>query len=214
MLRGKEIFKLKPRLAMCASMVGSNVNVLIDVGTDHAYLPIYLVKEGMVDSSIALDRLEGPLLNAKRNIEKYGLQKKIKTIISNGLKNVTPQKSGTIVMSGIGAENIVNIIKEAKWLKNSEITLILQPMTKEEIVREFLANNFFKVLEERIVIDSGKVYVVFKVRFFGEDQSYLLKNLDYPFFGHFLKSEKTKDVKLYIEKQSKRLRKKLNGNVN
>lgn len=112
-------------------------------------------------------------------------------------------------MAGIGAENIVNIIKKASWLKSSKITLILQPMTKEEIVREFLAKNFFKILKEETVIDSGKVYVVFKVKYSSEDQSYLLKDPDYLFFGSFLKKDKTESVKMYIERRSEKLRKKL-----
>ena len=107
-------------------------------------------------------------------------------------------------MAGIGAENMVDIIKKTSWLKNPKITLILQPMTKEEILREFLAKNFFKVLEERFVLDTGKVYIAFKVKFSNEDQIYLLNDPNYLFFGNSLSEVRTVAVEKYIEKQLKR----------
>ena len=185
-------------------MVNAGTKLLIDVGTDHAYLPIYLLKNNLVNFIFAVDRLKGPLLNAKKNIEKYGLKGRASFFLSNGLESVQPQSSGTVVMAGIGAENIVNIIKKANWLKNSKITLILQPMTKEEILREFLAKSFFKILEEKFVIDAGKVYVVFKVRFSSEDQSHLLDDPNYLFLGNSLSQAKTEPVEKYINKQPKR----------
>lgn len=185
-------------------MVDAGTKLLIDVGTDHAYLPIYLLRNNLVNFVFAVDRLEGPLLNAKKNIEKYWLQERTKFFLSDGLESVPPQDFGMVVMAGIGAENIVNIIKKTNWLKNSKITLILQPMTKEEFLREFLAKNFFKVLEERFVLDTGKVYIAFKVKFSNEDQIYLLNDPNYLFFGNSLSEVRTVAVEKYIEKQLKR----------
>lgn len=185
-------------------MVDAGTKLLIDIGTDHAYLPIYLLKNNLVNFVFAVDRLEGPLLNARKNIEKCGLQKSIDIVLSNGLENISQQDSCTVVMAGIGAENMVDIIKKTSWLKNSEITLILQPMTKEELLREFLAKNFFKILEEKVVLDAGRVYVAFKVKFSNKDQSYLLDDPNYLFFGNSLNKVRTASVEKYIEKQLKR----------
>ena len=185
-------------------MVNFGTKLLIDVGTDHAYLPIYLLKNNLVDFVFAVDRLSGPLLKAKKNVEKYGLQERVEFFLSNGLENISQQDSCAVVMAGIGAENMVDIIKKTSWLKNSEITLILQPMTKEELLREFLAKNFFKILEEKVVLDAGRVYIAFKVKFSNKDQSYLLDDPNYLFFGNSLNKVRTASVEKYIEKQLRR----------
>ncbi len=186
-------------------MVEVGTASVVDVGTDHAYLPIFLVKNKAVDSCIAVDRLPGPLLNAKRNIEKYNVGDCVKTRLSDGLYSVLPDEADVVIMAGIGAENIVNIIRETPWLKDSRKTLILQPMKREEKLREYLAANSFEVLKEELALDSGKVYVVFKVKFCGKDLKFLLNDPGYLFFGSF--SKKTEDVKvrLYLEKRLHKL---------
>ena len=182
-------------------MVDLGTKHLVDVGTDHAYLPIYLVENGIVESCIALDRLTGPLLNAKKNIQKYGVEASISPRLSEGLSKVSPNEADTVVMAGIGSENIVNIIEQAPWLKNPKKSLVLQPMTKEELLRVYLAKNSFVVEKKELCVESKKVYVVFKARFCNKNLSYFLNDSRYIFFVIFSKYTNNKNSRLYINKQ-------------
>ena len=91
----RNIFNLDKRLEICANMVDSGKK-FIDIGTDHAYLPIWLVLNGIIDEAIAADIREEPLKKAKKNIIKYGLQDKIKTIKTDGLNNINMYQKGFV----------------------------------------------------------------------------------------------------------------------
>ena len=214
--------KLKPRLMACAKMVELGTGKVVDAGTDHAYLPIYLVKNGIVKSALALDCLNGPLENAKRNIKKYGLEEQIRVRLSEGLSNVDKEEADTIIISGMGSENIINIIENAQWIKSDRKTLILQPMTKDYILRKYLVDNSFFTLKEEIVVDSGKVYLVLKTKYRknctngSKIINDIIKHKIYPYVGTLLLNDKiNKETKIYIERQVNKLKKMLKGvNIN
>ena len=152
-----EQIKINDRLLTAIPFV-RNGKKFADIGTDHAYLPIYLVNEGIVNSAIAADINQGPLDKAQENINKYGFEENIKTVLCDGLAKIDPESVDDIAIFGMGGELIVKITDEATWLKDSDKRLILQPMTHPEKLREYLAKNGFYILGETISFDRGKIY--------------------------------------------------------
>ena len=169
-----------------------------DIGTDHAYLPVELVKTGRVKKAIACDINQKPLLNAEKTVKSEGLLDKISLRLSDGLQMVEENEVDTVIIAGMGGEVISGIIGRAAWLKNGK-HLILQPMTCPELLREYLVLNGYRIESETPVIDSGRVYTVISA-FFGN-------NNDDKSFAYFVTgkiSAKTDAGRKYLEKQLKR----------
>ena len=156
---------LSPRLEKVASFVPSGAKIA-DVGTDHAYLPIYLMENGIAKSAVATDIHKGPIDAANANIAAVGV-KGIKTILCDGLNDVSPSEVDTVIIAGMGGDTIAHILSEANWLKSSDKLLILQPMSSADSARIYLAENGFSVEKELCVEDAGRVYPVMTARFVG-----------------------------------------------
>ena len=154
------------RISVISDMVRKGDRVA-DIGTDHAYLAIELVKSGISPFVIACDIAEGPLKNAKSNVKKAGAAN-IELRLGDGLNTVLPDEVDTIVIAGMGGDMISHIIENAAWLKNSRYELILQPMTSVEDLRRYLCINGFAIRKEKAVISAGRVYSVMKIGFTGE----------------------------------------------
>lgn len=131
-----------------------------DVGTDHAYIPIYLLTNGISDSAIAMDINCGPLLRAKENIEKFGLEDKISTRLSNGLSELNEGECDTVIIAGMGGILINRILEDAKNLYPDIKHYVLQPMTAVEETRKFLEKNGFCIEDERLAKEENKIYTV------------------------------------------------------
>ena len=129
---------------------------LADVGTDHAHLPVYLYKLGEICGAVAADINEGPLARARANIEAYGATDGVQTVLSDGLKKLEGYHPEDIVIFGMGGELIIRILDDARWVKNPDLRLILQPMTKQEEVRSYLMGNGFFIVDEVLSEDDGK----------------------------------------------------------
>ncbi len=151
--------KLSPRLALCAEFVPEGAS-LADIGTDHGYLPIFLLKVKKIESALACDINSEPLNSAKNNAEKYGV--KIKTILSNGFEKLQENDFNCAVIAGMGGELISEIIKSCSYIQSK--TLVLQAMSKVNKLREFLHKQGFEIKQEQTVLDKGKVYSVMLVR--------------------------------------------------
>lgn len=148
---------LSPRLLAVSDMLrGGPRNV--DVGTDHAYLPVHLIQSGKCDSVLACDVGELPLQNAARTAEAYGLSDRITLRLSDGLQNVRPEEAEEISVCGMGGTLIVRILSAAAWVRERGRRLVLQPMTHAEDVREFLFTSGFSVTEERVVREDNRLY--------------------------------------------------------
>ena len=129
-----------------------------DIGTDHAYLPIYLCRIGKIRGAVAADIGKGPLAIAAANIRENGLADKIPTCLSDGLEHIGPYAPTDIIVFGMGGELIVSILHAAPWVKDASIRLILQPMTKSEILRAYLLENGFDIIDECLTEDQGRIY--------------------------------------------------------
>ena len=157
-----------------------------DVGTDHAYLPIYLMQMGKISDAIAADINQGPLDKAQENIVKYELFDNIKTVLCDGLSKIDCDAVDDIAIFGMGGELIVKIIDEAGWVKDRDKRLILQPMTHPEKVREYLADNGFQIVGETLSFDRGKIYQTICAQYDGNIRVYNAFTLA---FGEFILKE-------------------------
>lgn len=157
---------LNSRLLKIAQMVRKGDRVA-DIGTDHAYLPVYLVRNGLSNCCFACDVADGPLLNARKNIERSRVDN-ITLRKGDGLLAVEPEEVDTVVVAGMGGDLIVRLIDNAPWVKNSRYELLLQPMTSVEDLRRYLCDNGFNIVCEQAVCSQGRVYTVIKAVWSGE----------------------------------------------
>lgn len=152
-----ENIKLNERLLTAVQFVREGSR-LADIGTDHGYLPIFLILEGRIPFAIAADINRGPLDKADENINKYALDGKIKTVLCDGLRSIDKDEVDDVAIFGMGGELIVKILDESPWLKDAAKRLILQPMTHPEKLRKYLADNGYRIIGEAISFDRGKIY--------------------------------------------------------
>lgn len=153
--------QLSKRLEMVASFVTEG-NRLVDVGTDHGYIPIYLVKKGKVSKAIAMDVNKGPLERAKANIRTNGLEDRIKTRLSDGLMKLKKDEADTVVIAGMGGNLIIKILDEGEEILKSVKELVLSPQSELPLVRKYLYDKGYSIIEETILKEDGKYYVVMK----------------------------------------------------
>lgn len=160
------MFQLGPRLALCAGLVRQG-RAVADIGTDHAYLPIWLLKTGRIPRALACDVNAGPLESAKKNALRYGVGEELRLVLGDGLRELGPEDAEDIVIAGMGGELILRMIGEAPWLRDPEKRLVLQPMSAADKLRLGLREWGFQVLEERAAVDGGKPYSAFSAAFRG-----------------------------------------------
>lgn len=161
---------ISKRLRAAADFVRADAYVA-DVGTDHAYLPIYLARIGKIRGGVASDINEGPYLCAKKNIAAEGLSSLLTAVHTAGLCGIEEYAPTDIMICGMGGELIASILEDAPWVKNERIRLILQPMTHPELLRKYLLNSGFNIIDEKI-IHEDKLYVVLCAEFSGKKEEY------------------------------------------
>ena len=130
---------------------------IIDVGTDHAYLPIYLVSEEIASFALACDINQGPIDSARANICEAGLTGRIDTMKTDGLLGTEYFCADDILIFGMGGELIARILSDAPWIRRKELRLILQPMSRAFVLRQWLYENGFSIVGETIS-RAGKYY--------------------------------------------------------
>lgn len=162
----RPLFQLGPRLALCAKLTRPGVPVA-DIGTDHGYLPIWLLKTGRSPRALAADINPGPLRSARSNAKKYGVGEGLRFLRSDGLRGLTPGDADDIVIAGMGGQLILRIVEETPWLRAPVKRLVLQPMSSAPQLRQGLYDLGFDILEERACLDGGKVYSAFSAVFDG-----------------------------------------------
>ncbi len=156
---------LSLRLKTIASLVPFGARVC-DVGTDHARLPIFLKQNNIAKTVIATDLNEKPLKNAQKNVTENGVDG-ISLRLCDGLSAIKYGEADTVIVAGIGGEVISGILKNCDWIKNTDITLILQPTTSPEVLRRFLARNGFEIVSETPVFENKKIYSVILAKYTG-----------------------------------------------
>lgn len=157
-----EELRLQPRLQLLADLVPQNAR-LADVGTDHGYLPVYLLQKKYITSAIAADIGAEPLEHARRTARQYGVEEQLRFLRCDGLQGIDPKDADTVVIAGMGGETIIHILSQAPWTRNGNALLLLQPMTKQEELRRWLNENGYAQYAERLVRDKNYLYPVFTV---------------------------------------------------
>lgn len=155
--------ELSPRLGAIAGLVPEGCECLADIGTDHGYVPVSLLLEGKIRRAIAADIGAPPLDHARRTAEQYGVTEKLDFRLGNGLSVLEPGEAEVIVIAGMGGDAITEILAAAPWSRAGPL-LLLQPMSKAEVLRAFLPENGYAVAAERLVQDKGVLYPILTVQ--------------------------------------------------
>ena len=153
---------LSPRLSTVANLV-SHGHKIADIGTDHAYIPIYLIKQKRIPYALAMDIHDGPLQVAKTNISEAKLTDSIEIRQSNGLMNLKPYEVDSVIVAGMGGNLMIKILSESWEVTSSLKECILQPQSEIEKVRTFLVGQGFTFIKEEMIEDAGKYYPMMKV---------------------------------------------------
>ena len=152
---------LSKRLQACCRFVAHGDRVA-DIGCDHGYLGIHLLRESIAKSVIAADINEMPLQSAMRNAEKFGVRDKMTFHLSNGVANI-PRNFDTLVCAGMGADTMISILSAAPWMRSAQYRLILQCQTKTPMLRRYLSDNGWHITEESVLRDGRFLYTVMEV---------------------------------------------------
>ena len=189
---------LSLRLSTIASLVPKGAFVC-DVGTDHGFLPIFLMESGKVRSVIATDINEKPLKKAEENLKKSGAEG-VTLRLCDGLSGIKKGEADTVIIAGMGGEVISGILERGKEItENADITLILQPTTSPEFLRKYLYETGYEIIKEIPVEENGKLYSVMLVKFHNNPQ----KKEDWVYFVGLV-DPKDPVGRKYIEKQKLR----------
>ena len=154
---------ISKRLELVASFVPQG-SILLDVGSDHAYLPIELVERGQIEAAIAGEVVVGPYQSAVKNVEAHGLEEKIQVRLANGLAAFEEaDQVSVITIAGMGGRLIATILEEGLDKLASVERLILQPNNREDDLRNWLQDNDFQIVAESILEEAGKFYEILVV---------------------------------------------------
>jgi tRNA (adenine22-N1)-methyltransferase len=158
----EEIMYLSERLSHVAAFI-PKCKCIADIGTDHGYIPIYAVNNGLCETALACDIKYGPVKVAQNNIIKYSLEDKITTRVGNGLSVLKKGEADVIVIAGLGGNIISEVLENDIDLVYSADCLILQPVQYYEVLRKKLITLGLKIIDEDIVKENSKFYFILKV---------------------------------------------------
>lgn len=141
---------------------------MADIGSDHAHLPIYLIKHDYIKSAVASDINTGPAEISRKRIKRHGLEAKVMVRLGNGLEVISPEETEVIVIAGMGGILIRDILDKDPKVAESAKLLVLQPMRDSEKVRKWLFQHGFEIIDEELVKDQDKIYEVIWAGFTGK----------------------------------------------
>lgn len=213
--------ELSKRLKRIAEHVDKCESVA-DIGTDHGYIPIYLVKEGICEKAIASDINKGPIEKAKVNVAFEGVSNKIKCLLGPGLNPLKVGEVNGVILAGMGG-NLTRDILLADMDKVKKYDfIILQPAQNPEVLREFLYKNDYEIIDEDLIKDEGRFYELFKVKYnenseklvFEDELEYevspLLREKGHPLFKEFIeeKINKCETILSFIKEDTEAAKKR------
>jgi tRNA (adenine22-N1)-methyltransferase len=149
--------QISKRLEAVAGMVTSG-SVLADIGTDHAYIPIYLTEAGRIPHAVAMDVNKGPLQKAREHIADCGLEQQIETRLSDGLAALAPGEAQSVLIAGMGGPLTVRILQDGRDKLAGCRELILQPQSDIKAVRAYIEREGWQIVREEMICEDGKYY--------------------------------------------------------
>ena len=166
------IINISERLKCVASLVNKGARVA-DIGTDHAYLPIYLVQNGISNKVYACDVRKEPLRRAKLHIDEYGLSDKITTQLCDGLKGINKGDVDTVTICGMGGKLMKNILKAGVDKLGDNTQLVLSAQSELRDFRKYLLETGIDIKSEHMLLEDGKYYFIFDCVYNTQDEYYL-----------------------------------------
>ena len=151
--------KLTDRLLKIASLVTKGKRVA-DIGTDHGYIPVYLLNKGYVDFAILADVNKGPLENARREVRHNNLSDKVDLRLGSGIEVLNENEVDEVIIAGMGGILIGELLEAKKNVAHSLDKLILQPMQAQDELRKYLLNNGYEILDEVLVKEDFRIYEI------------------------------------------------------
>jgi len=191
--------KISDRLKCIAALV-ENSETVVDIGTDHAYLPVYLIKKEICKKVIASDVRNDPVKKARRNINKSGFADKIEVRLGDGLRVIEHKEAETIIIAGMGGKQITRILESGQDIVRASRSMILQPMTQHFELRSWLKQNGYEILDEDLCKEEGRIYLILKVSCEPKKQADINT-----FFGSILFIKKHQLLADYIKKYIREL---------
>ena len=154
---------LSTRLLACCSFIKLG-DIVADIGCDHGYLGIHLLKSGIAKAIIAADVNEQPLQSAMRNAMRFGVKNKMTFYLSDGVRSI-PQDFTCMVCAGMGADTMISILDAAPWLRDGRYRLILQCQSRRPELRKYLYAQGYRILRETLAQDGKFIYPVMEVTY-------------------------------------------------
>lgn len=170
-----DYIRLSTRLQMVADFVPPCA-CAADIGTDHGYLPVWLLQNGVIQSAIAADIHAGPLANARQSAAAYDLEEHFRFVQADGLQFSGVQAADAITIAGMGGETICAILAAAPWLREGK-QLVLQPQSKVPELTDWLWRNGFTIEDAALCRDAGKRYLALRVLGQTAAQTYTVEQL-------------------------------------
>jgi len=199
--------ELKGRLGLIAEMIPA-CNVVCDIGTDHAYIPIYLVSRKICRKAIAADLKKGPILKARQNIKNYNMEALVETRLGYGLEPIKDTAVDIIIIAGMGGMLIRDIISGEIEIAKKAARLILQPMNAIELLREWLYESGFEIFDERLVEEGEKIYDVIAARWTGTSKRF---ERTYYHIGEKLIENRDPLLNKYLKRRIRQIEKIISG---
>lgn len=197
--------RLDNRLMLCAKMVRRGSR-LADIGTDHAFLPVWLCRNGVCPSAIAADINPDPLERGRQTVAAAELSDTIELRLSDGLHEIGADEADDIVIAGMGGELIASILDDCHYSRDPEKRFILQPMTKSEELLRWICENGFAVEAQDCCEAAGKCYTVLRIQYTG-----LTQNADELFYYTGILDPEQPCHRRFLEENAARLDKKARG---
>ena len=198
---------LTPRLSAVANEVG-NCKCFSDIGTDHAYLPVYMCLKNNCETAIASDINKGPLTRAKKTVSAYGLTERIELRLGGGLFALKENEADAVSIAGMGGLLIAKILDDGLFKLTNATKIVLQPMSSIPELRRHLYNNGWKITKEVLSKEDEKIYTIMTVETPDKNNKtiYAPSNTEL-YIGKYLMENKPEFFDEYLNKKTTKLRK-------
>lgn len=157
--------------------------VVADIGTDHAFLPVHLVRQGICARAVASDIEVGPLRNAAKNIKRAGLDETIELRQSDGFVSFAATDAQCWVLAGMGGTLMVRLLEAAPWLCQPDTVIVAQPMSRDYELRDWFISHGFIIEQEAVCRDTGRSYLALRAVYGGQVKGY---SPGYAYYGELL----------------------------
>lgn len=190
--------QLSKRLNAVVKLAGK-CRCVADIGTDHGYIPIYMIQQNLAQNAVAMDVNKGPLERANQNIKSYRMEKCITTRLSDGVAELKEEEADCVIIAGMGGLLTIRILEAGREVLQTVDTLVLQPQSEIGQVRIWLAEHGYRITDEDMVLDDGKYYPMMRAEH-GEQEAWTEQEYA---FGKYLIQKQNLVLKEFLQKEER-----------